>query len=280
MAEAGISNLGAQNIATHEKHEAEAKPAFIQRAPETAQNAQTGLGGMLHHEAPIKYYGVDQRDKQIEQMLVLNQLSQRGGLPIMVSDNKEVASWVAEKTKIAEAEQFINNILTFYDQTNLSEKREFDRKFPWLKEMKLKRIREVAAMHLRLAELMENSDPSVDDVKYIIDLLHGKAALPPRLLPDEIHNNLAGRGRMAGSANFFRGMFNPFKFTNPLDTSRRDDIVKALGTNVLGRGFIERWQAGETSRGPTTLKEWTDYFIEQATNGRSAAPTFNNAQYF
>jgi hypothetical protein len=270
MAEGPVSGLGAQQIATHEKHEAEAKPASIYQTAAAAQNAQGGLGGMVHHEAPMKIYGVDQRDKEMEVRLGLNQLAGQGLLPQMISDNKDVASWVMEKTKIEEANQFINNILTFYDQTNLAEKREFDRKFPWIKEMKLKRIREVAAMHLRLAELMENSDPSVDDVKYIIDLLQGKAALPPQLLPDQIHNNLRPRGEDASTYPFIEGMFNPFKFTNPIDARNRNVVVQALGTNVLGRGFIERWQQGVTATGPTNLREWTEYFVRKAAQGANS----------
>jgi hypothetical protein len=280
MAEPGVSNLGAQQIALHEKHEAEAKPAFVQQTAQDAQNAQQGLGGMLHHESPMKLVGVDQKDKQMEVTLGLNRLARQGLLPFMVSDNKEVASWVAEKAKIEEANQFINSILTFYDQTSLPEKREFDRKFPWIKEMKLKRIREVAQMHLRLAELMENSDPSVEDVKYIIDLLQGKAQLPPQLLPDGIHGALRPRGENAADIPFIRGMFNPFKFTNPIDRANRDVVVEALGTNVLGRGFIDRWRQGYTNAGPTNLADWTEYFVRRATGENPGAGAFANWQQF
>lgn len=271
-AENGVAALGAQNIALQEKHEAEAKPAHIQSVAANAQNNPNVVGNMLHHEAPIKYYGVDPRDKEVEQKLILNQLATRGVLPQMIGDNRDIAQWVSDKTKVAEADQFVNEILTFYDLTSLAEKREFDRKFPWLKEMKLKRIREVAAMHLRIAELCENSDPSIDDVKYIIDLLHGKAKLPPTLLPAEIHANLEPRGEAAGGPQFYEGMFNPFKFTNPIDTGRKNAVVAALGTNVLGRGFLDRWNRGATHQGPQNLREWTQYFVDQAVAGQANIP--------
>lgn len=271
MAEPGVANLGAAQIAAHEKHASEAMPAHVQEIAANAQNQGAGLNPATfgHHEAPMKMYGVDPRDQEIQQKLILNQFAQAGGLlPQMISDNKDIASWVAEKTKIAEAEQWINELLTFYDQTDLNSKRWFDAKFPFIKQMKLKRIREVGNMHIRLAELCENADPSPDEVKYIIDLLHGKAALPPTLLPKEIHDKLPAAGIPADAAHFYQGMFNPFRFTNPIDKKQKDDVIKALGTNVLGKGFIERWNKGHTIAGPQNLKDWTEYFLTRATSDK------------
>lgn len=276
-AENGIAAIGAQQIAVHEKHQAEAMPANVQSIAENAQNQQPNLGQMRHHEAPIKMYGVDENDKRVEQKLILQSLAGPGRpLPTMVSDNNDIAAWVADKTKIEEANQWINELLTFYDQTDLNSKRWFDAKFPFIKQLKLKRIRDVGNMHIRLAELCENADPSPDEVKYIIDLLHGKADLPPALLPDEIHVNLRTRGVPAGSDQFYSGMFNPFKFTNPIDKRQKRAVVEALGTNVLGKGFIERWNQGATHQGPTNLKEWTEYFVNQAVAGRAAVPGANS----
>lgn len=261
-AEGGIAALGAQNIATQEKHQAEGMPAFVQQQAATAQNAQQGVNpAQPHHEAPIKYYGVDPRDKEIEMKLALNQLAQAGKLPTMISDNKDVASWAMEKAKIAEADQWINELLTFYDQTDLNSKRWFDAKFPFIKQLKLKRIREVGAMHIRLAELAENADPTPEEVKYIIDLLQGKAKLPPPLLPKDMQ---IPSNEDAGNTDFIEGMFNPFRFTNPIDTRQKKAVVEALGTNVLGKGFVERWSHGRTHMGPQSAKDWVEYFVGEA----------------
>jgi hypothetical protein len=135
-------------------------------------------------------------------------------------------------------------------------------------------------MHLRLAELMENSDPSLEDVKYIIDLLQGKAELPPQLLPDEIHGALRARGEIAGGPEFIEGMFNPFRFTNPINTANRNRVVQALGTNVLGKGFLDRWRAGETHYGPRNLREWTEYFVNRALGNNPGIGGMLNNQGF
>lgn len=277
-AEGGIAAIGAQNIAFQEKHEAEAKPAYIQEQAKTAQGKNAGMTAELpHHEAPIKYYGVDPRDKQMEQKLILAELAKPGPskaavLPQMYSDNNDVAQWIQDKIKIAEADQFINELLTFYDLTSLAEKRAFDAKFPWIKQLKLKRMHEVANMHIRLAELCENADPSIEDVKYIIDLLHGKASLPPPILPPVLNAALSDYGLAAGGNEFFAGMFNPFTFTNPLKDKKQKQVIEALGTNVLGKGFEKRWKEGKTHKGPETLKDWTKYFLDQAIAGKPANP--------
>lgn len=265
-----IESLANANMAAQTKYEQANLPATIHAPAADVQNIGVAPGQPRHVEQPIQYNTVDPRDKKFEMVAALNaQAVAQGNVPPMMMQAgvtaDEYANWVMDKAKKEELLQFHNQILSMYDLADPNTKRWFDAKFPFLKQLKLKRIREVGQVHIRLAELIENSDPTPEEIQYILHLLEGKAQLPPPILPDGI---VMPDPNADNEQTFYRGLFNPYEFQNTARNDQRDRVVQLLGTNVLGRGFLDRWNAVEhrTMAGPQNVADWVGYFTNRLAN--------------
>jgi hypothetical protein len=239
-----ISALASADARGTEKHVAASKPAQVQQ--ETLGWNKDDAG--FYTVNPIQYNQPHPEDELVEAQLAINKANIGGQVYQTPADARKLAEYYKHKKEVLDLTETHHLLLNMYDLSDLNTRRHFDSKFPFIKQLKMKRLREVADMHFRLASILENSNPTMEETKYIIDLALGRAKLPPPLFPERINKAIAKRGNIDLETQygaFQKGLLNPTKMLKP-GSKLEQEAVDVLGTNVFGKGWKERIDAYKT----------------------------------